>query len=205
MRNSGKEAVAEVLVMSDTVFELSEIHSALSGELAFDWEPVYHPIEVEKSEWNVIGTQSFKTICWDCDTTRVDLKDVIYGIEAWDHPDGTEIGAKRIAFVDINFDGFPDIQLQSSGPSPHLAYFLFDPETCAFLSNPDLHATNFYSFDCERGIYNNYQGGTGWTNVQETMALDPHTNQIQPALSAYQVHRVNENEALFNALSNFVE
>ena len=31
-----KEAVAEVLVMSDTVFELSEVHPALSGELAFD-------------------------------------------------------------------------------------------------------------------------------------------------------------------------
>lgn len=187
-----KEAVAEVLVMSDTVFELSEIHPALSGELAFDWEPIYHPIEVEKSEWNVIGTQSFQTLCSDCDTARVDLEDVIYGLEAWDHPDGIEIGAKRIEFVDINFDGFPDIRLKSSGRSPNLAYFLYDPEVCAFASNPDLHHTNLYSFDCARGIYNNYQGGTGWTNVQETMALDPLTGQIRPVLSAYQVNLVND-------------
>ena len=178
--------------MSDTTFELSAIHPALSGDLAFDWEPIYHPIEVEKSEWNVIGTQSFQTHCSDCDTTRVDLQDVIYGIEAWDHPDGIAIGAKRIEFVDINFDGFPDIRLQSGGRSPHLAYFLYNPEDCAFVSNPDLHYTNLYSFDCERGIYNNYQGGTGWTNEQVTMALDPLTGQIQPVLSAYQVNQVND-------------
>ena len=116
----------------------------------------------------------------------MDLENVIYGVEAWDHPDGPDFGGKRIEFVDINFDGFPDIRLRSSTRSPHLAYFLYDPAVCAFESNPDLHHTGLYSFDCERGIYNNYQGGTGWTNVQETMALDPHTDQIQPAMSAYQ-------------------
>lgn len=103
--NISKEAVAEVLVMSDTTFELSAIHPAFSGDLA---------------------------------------------------------------------------------------YFLYNPEACAFVSNPDLHYTSLYSFDCSRGIYNNYQGGTGWTNEQVTMALAPLTGQIQPVLSAYQVNQVND-------------